>query len=107
MIEPRFEPHFIADSFANRAGKGTHKALDRCTQFMRRFKYVLPCDIEQFFPAMDHAVLKGILARPLACEPTLKLCSRIIDSGVGVLDDMYTLRYFWAKPGQTKKTKVA
>ena len=32
LIEPVFEKSFIFDSYANRIGKGTHKALDRATQ---------------------------------------------------------------------------
>ena len=57
VIEPRFERSFIVDSYANRVGKGTHKALDRAQYFLRKYKYVLQCDIEQFFPAIDHAIL--------------------------------------------------
>jgi hypothetical protein len=30
VIEPLFERGFIFDSYANRVGKGTHRALDRC-----------------------------------------------------------------------------
>jgi hypothetical protein len=44
VIEPRFERSFIFDSYANRVGKGTHRALDRCQQFARRFRYVLQRD---------------------------------------------------------------
>ena len=45
LIEPIFERKFIYDTYANRKGKGAHKALDRTTKFMRRFKYVLPISI--------------------------------------------------------------
>ncbi len=94
VIEPLFERQFIYDSYANRVGKGTHKALDRCTHFMRRNGYVLQCDIEQFFPAIDHQILKRILARTIADETTMRLCEKIIDSGRGVLSDQYTQRWF-------------
>jgi retron-type reverse transcriptase len=50
---PMLERKFIFDSYANQVGKGTHKALDRCTYFMRRYGYVLPCDITQFFPSCE------------------------------------------------------
>jgi len=93
-IEPIYERKFIFDSYANRVGKGTHKALDRCTYYMRRYKYVLQCDVQQFFPAVDHQILKNILAKTIACESTLNLCSKIIDSGVGVLSAEYDMRYF-------------
>jgi retron-type reverse transcriptase len=94
VLEPIYERKFIYDSYANRKNKGTHKALDRCTRYMRRFKYVLPCDIQQFFPAIDHEILKAILAKTIACPATLRLCTKIIDSGAGVLTSEYQMRYF-------------
>jgi len=94
VIEPIYERKFIYDSYANRKGKGTHAALDRCTHFLRRYKYVLQCDVQQFFPAIDHAILKQILGRTLACAPTLRLCERIIDSGKDVLTEEYDMRWF-------------
>lgn len=93
-IEPIYERKFIFDSYANRVGRGTHKALDRCTFFMRRFRYVLPCDVQQFFPSIDHIILKSILARTIGCAPTLRLCDKIIDSGIGVLTNEYDMHYF-------------
>ncbi len=63
LIEPIFERSFIFDSYANRIGKGTHRALDRCQQFARRFKYVWACDVRQFFPSIDYAILRAALAR--------------------------------------------
>jgi RNA-directed DNA polymerase len=94
VIEPIYERKFIYDSYANRRGKGTHAALDRCTAHMRRFRYVLQCDVEQFFPAIDHDILKAILRRTIQCAPTLRLCDKIIDSGAGLLNDAYDLRWF-------------
>jgi RNA-directed DNA polymerase len=49
VIEPTFERSFVYDSCANRKHKGTHRALDRAQGFARRFRYVLQCDVEQFF----------------------------------------------------------
>ena len=68
---PYFEKLFIADSYANRVGKGTHRAVDRCQQFARKYKYVLPCDIAQFFPSIDHEVLRSILVGMLPDESVL------------------------------------
>ena len=94
LIEPIFERSFIADSYANRAGKGTHRALDRCQRFARRYPYVLQCDVRQFFPSIDHAILRAQLARRIACPQTLGLIDLILNSGVGVLADMYEMVYF-------------
>lgn len=94
VIEPIYERKFIHDSYANRLGKGTHRALDRAQSFSRRYRYVLKCDIETFFPAIDHETLRNILFSHIACPDTRWLINQIIDSGAGVLNDQYRLRYF-------------
>ena len=94
LIEPIFERTFIGDSYANRVGKGTHRALDRAQQLARRFPYVLQCDVREFFPSIDHACLRGILARKLADPDLLWLIDAILDSGTEVLRDEYTPVYF-------------
>lgn len=90
VIEPIFEKRFIHDSYGCRLGKGTHRALDRCTYFARRYAYVLKCDIVQFFPSIDHAILRGLLARLIADPDVLGLMDRILKSGAGVLADSTT-----------------
>jgi len=94
VLIPIYERKFIFDSYANRKAKGTHKALDRCTHYLRRFGFVLQCDVQQFFPGIDHALLKEMLRRVIADAQVIDLCDRIIDSGRGILDDEYTLRLF-------------
>ncbi|MBM3488776.1 MAG: RNA-directed DNA polymerase [Alphaproteobacteria bacterium] len=78
-IEPWFERGFIFDSYANRTGKGTHRAVARYERFRDRFGFVLRGDIYRYFPAIDHAVLKADLERRIACERTLWLIGAIID----------------------------
>jgi retron-type reverse transcriptase len=84
VIEPIFERRFVFDSYANRVGKGTHRAILRASQFARRYHFVLQCDVEQFFPSLDHAILLERLGRVIADPPTLRLCQKILDSGLGV-----------------------
>jgi len=79
VIGPLFERNFISDSYANRVGKGTHRAVDRYQAFARRFKYVLQCDVVKFFPSVDHEILKGLLRSRIRDENVLWLCDRIID----------------------------
>lgn len=94
LIEPLFEQSFISDSYANRVGKGTHRALDRCQQFARRYRYVLQCDVEQYFPAIDHAILGRMLRAKISDARTLWLIDRILASGQGVLTEAYQMRWF-------------
>jgi hypothetical protein len=94
VIEPLFERQFIHDSYANRVGKGTHRALDRCTQYLRRHRYVMHCDMRQFFPSIDHQILRSILARTIGDEAVLTLIERILSSGLGIQAEEYDLVYF-------------
>jgi len=94
VIEPIFERSFIHDSYANRVGKGTHRALDRAQHYARRFPYVLQLDVRQFFPSIDHAILRSILARKIADKDVFWLIDRILASGEGVLDEAYDMVYF-------------
>ena len=94
VIEPIFERSFIFDSYANRVGKGTHRALDRAQHFARRYRYVLQIDLEQFFPAIDHAILRRMLQRQIKDARTLWLIDQILASGAGVLAEEYAMRYF-------------
>ena len=89
VIEPIFDRSFIFDSYANRVGKGTHAALDRCQEHARRYRYVLQCDVKQFFPSLDLAILRDTLARKLADLDVLWLIDGILASGVGVLAEEY------------------
>jgi RNA-directed DNA polymerase len=94
VLEPIFERSFIHDSYANRVGKGTHRALDRAQAFARRFRYVLQCDVRQFFPSIDHAVLREILGRKIPDPDVMWLVDRILESGIGVLAQEYEMAWF-------------
>jgi retron-type reverse transcriptase len=78
-VGPIFERGFIDDTYANRVGKGTHRALNRYEHYRDRHKFVLRCDIFRYFPSIDHAVLKADLRRRIACTETLWLLDTIID----------------------------
>ncbi len=101
VIEPIWEARFIDDSYANRLGKGTHRALDRCQQFAQRWPYALQCDLKQYFPSIDHALLRAELARRIRDETALDACDRVIASGVGVLSEEYDMQWF---PGDDPST---
>lgn len=94
VIQPVFEQSFISDSYANRIRKGTHRAIERAQVFARRFRYVLACDVQQFFPAVDHSILRRILARKIKDPGVMWLAGQILDSGNGLLRDSYDMIYF-------------
>ena len=94
VIEPLFEPGFIAHSYANRTGKGTHQALDCCQRFARRYRYALRGDVVQFFAAIDHEILLARLAGRLKDERLTTLIERIVASGDRVLEQQYDMVWF-------------
>ncbi|NJL39792.1 MAG: RNA-directed DNA polymerase [Leptolyngbyaceae cyanobacterium RM1_406_9] len=79
IIIPLIERTFIHDTYANRVGYGTHRALARFTEFARSSRYVLQCDIRKYFPSIDLTILKELLHRKIKCQDTLWLIDRIID----------------------------
>ena len=75
-------------------GKGTHAALNRCQAFARRYPYVLQCDVRQFFPSIDHALLYDAIRRVVVDPDVLWLCQSILDSGRDVLGGEYDMVTF-------------
>ncbi len=94
IIEPRFERVFIPDSYANRIGKGSHRAIDRLQQFARRQRYVLRADLRQHFASIDHAHLLASLRTQIPESDIMRLIERILDSGREVLRDQYDMVWF-------------
>ncbi len=80
VIAPLFERGFIDHTYANRVGKGTHRALSRYERLRDRCRHVLRGDIYRYFPAIDHEVLKADLRRRIACRRTLAVLDRIVDA---------------------------
>ncbi len=71
-LEVLYEPVFIADSYANRRDKGSHKAINRLQSFMRRVSlnqqrpaYYLQLDIANFFNNIDKSILYSLLQKRL------------------------------------------
>lgn len=85
-VEPIWEHRFIADSYACRVGRGTHRGADRAQAMLRNVQrehgkvYVFKADIHKYFQSIDHEVLKSLLKKHIACSQTLELFAHIIDS---------------------------
>ena len=67
QINPYFEKQFINDSYACREGKGTHRAIKRLQNWLRKTDrkqerfYYLKLDISKYFYRVDHEILMEIL----------------------------------------------
>ncbi|MDP1694727.1 MAG: reverse transcriptase domain-containing protein [Candidatus Woesearchaeota archaeon] len=85
VLEPLFDSNFIHDSYANRRGKGTLKAIQRFDQFKRKVYnkttqkgYVLKGDIKHYFDEIDQKILIEIIERKIKDTKVLWLIKQII-----------------------------
>lgn len=85
ILNPYFEKQFISDSYACRVGKGTHRAIKKLQNWLRKTErkqkrfYYLKLDISKYFYRVDHEILMGILQRKIADKDLLHVLSVIIN----------------------------
>jgi len=80
VLEPILSGSFIFDSYANRVGKGSHKAVKRFQKFLRSSQYVLKCDIKKYFHTIDHEILLYLIGRKIKDEKVLWLVHLIVET---------------------------
>jgi RNA-directed DNA polymerase len=80
LVEPILDRTFIHDSYACRRGKGVHAAVDRYQLWARSNAYALKMDVSQYFPSIDHEIMKAKLRRRIKDAQVLALLDRIIDT---------------------------
>lgn len=86
-LERIFEPRFIFDSWACRAGKGAHNGVARLRKMARRVTangtrgaFFLQMDVKNYFGSIDKALLLNLLRRATSRSDVLWLAERIINS---------------------------
>jgi len=89
IIEPIFDKTFIYDTYANRLGKGSLKAIKRFEHFRNivskngtRTAYILKADIRHYFETVSHEILLNLLKRKIADEKVLSLIKIILTNHV-------------------------
>lgn len=87
VLKRVYQPAFIHDTYACLDNKGTHKAVNRVSYFMRKADwqygestFIIKLDIRKFFYSINREILKVLLTKKVKCKPTLRLCFKIIDS---------------------------
>jgi len=87
ILYPFFDKTFIADSFSCRNNKGTHKAINRFSEFSYTVSqnntktcWVLKCDIKKFFASIDQNILISILDQRISDRNIVNLLKEIIFS---------------------------
>lgn len=105
QVEPVFEPGYSPDDYACRPGFGTHRAVLRLQQLMRRHRLVLHLDIRSYFPSIDPTILRTILSRRIRDERFLALVDQGLTAGPRLYVHPYHRRAAaldkdWPPPGR-------
>lgn len=87
ILEPIYEKIFIYDSYANRKGKGTLKAIERFDRFKKEVAvpykdyipgYCLKADVKHYFETVDHNILLNTVQRRIKDKNVLFLLKNIL-----------------------------
>lgn len=91
ILNPVFEPTFIAHSFSCRIDKGTHKGVATLQKMLRKVSrnnrkpcFALKCDIQKFFDSVDHETLTSVLKERIYDKDAMWLLNEIIESYTSV-----------------------
>ncbi len=97
VLNPLFEPMFIATSFSCRIGKGNHKGVRVAETMIRKVSrnytrpcYVLKCDIRKFFDSIDHSILTSLIVGKVQDLNTLCIIEEVIGSYVSQYADLFS-----------------
>jgi RNA-directed DNA polymerase len=88
-IEPIFERTFIFDSYATRKGKGSHAAVKRAQEFLKKYPWYLKLDVEKYFDGIDHEILMELISRKIKDSKVMALARQVIansDRSRGLLE---------------------
>jgi RNA-directed DNA polymerase len=96
-LEHFFVSLFTTDTYSCIKGRGIHAAtyaLRKALKDKAGTTYCLKLDIKQFYPSIDHEILKQLLRKKLKDNDLLWLTDEIIDSAPGLPIGNYLSQYF-------------
>lgn len=103
FIKPFFLKRFIIDNYACIENKGTHKAVYKLQDYMKKYQkkennyYILKCDVKKFFYNIDKEILFDILEKRIADKKLNKFTKKIIYSDsdrIGIPIGNYSSQFF-------------
>ena len=82
ILEPIYEKIFIYHSYATRKNKGTHKAVFKAQEYLRKNQWFLKSDIQKYFDNINHKILLDIISQKISDEKFLNLIKIIVTNSV-------------------------
>ena len=80
VVGPIWQAGFVKDSFACIPGRGLHSASSHVMRFVRKYKYVLQCDVRKFYPSINHEIMFDIIKRKICDDRLLNVLRDVIYS---------------------------
>ncbi len=87
ILYPIFDKSFIFDSYSCRLNKGTHRAVNRLSNFARKASknntkkiYILKLDIRKFFNSVNHNILLFLVKKKVKDNNIIWLVEKIVKS---------------------------
>ena len=84
VLSPLLDRSFIDHSYACLPGRGTHRAILRFREGLRKHRYVIQLDLRHYFYSIDRGRLQALLDRKLPEPPLRRLLARILESSAGL-----------------------
>jgi len=86
LMEPVFFSSLLPDAFACRPGYGTHRAVLRLLELMRRHRFAIHLDVRSYFPSIDIEILRRLLERHVRDQRFLAVVDRVLEASAGIYD---------------------
>lgn len=84
VVAPLLERRFTADTFACLPGRGTHRAVLRFQDGLRRNAHVAQMDVRRYYLEIDWDLLLEVVGRSVHDERLHRLLQRILAAGSGI-----------------------
>lgn len=85
VLSPIYERQFLDNSFGFRPKRSTHKALQRCKEYISEgYEYAVDMDMEKFFDTVNHSKLIEILSKTIDDSRVISLIHKYLNAGVVV-----------------------
>lgn len=83
VLKPILYNKLIDNTYACIEGRGQLKASIKCSEYVRKYRYCLKCDIKKFYPSINQSILSGKLHRIIRDERFMQLVDDVIFSFPG------------------------
>ena len=97
VLDPIFVPTFTSDTFGGLKGRGIHgaaRSIQKALKDKENTLYCLKLDVKQYYPSINHDILKGLIRKKIKDKDVLWLLDNVIDSSPGLPLGNYLSQYF-------------